>query len=120
MNRDNIKKLIESLKVTETFHQGRWAHVNCGSPGCIGGHAAVLAGATDLTASTCYFKGMIHKISYVGRIWLDLDYDDMGDLFLNYPLDRDISVQDAIATLQHLLDTGEVKWSGSSIERLNG
>ena len=43
MNLDHLRKLRASIEASDTYDQSQWHH-DCGSPACLGGHAAVLSG----------------------------------------------------------------------------
>ena len=111
MNRENIRKLIKELEITKTFNQERWAH-RCGSPACIGGHAVVLDGweLVSGTHNLCIKDGHPGFIPLIAQRWMGIDSIQADDLFNNFPSQWIIVAKDAVATLEHLLKTGEIEW----------
>ena len=119
MNRENIKKLIGALEESKTYDQARWCHT-CGSPACIAGHAAALAGATDMGNGRCAVDGRTVFIDDTAIGWTGLDNRQSADLFSPIPFGNlsEATKADAIATLEHLLETGEVDWEAAEKENL--
>ena len=124
MNRENIKKLIDVLEESKTYDQGRWSHniegPHCGSPACIAGHAAQLAGATDMGGGRCAVDGKFAFIDDTAIGWMGINSRQSAALVrpLPYGNRREATKADAIATLKHLLETGEVDWKAANKENL--
>ena len=109
MNKDNILKLaehMESLKPGE-YDQRYLLHPlgpNCGTPACIGGHAAWLAGRWGDPETNALSTA---------REWLGITTEETSSLFLMQPYgegDWSPKPKDAAWTLRHLAETGEVVW----------
>ena len=110
MNKANILKLADHIERLdpEEFNQRVFAH-DCGTPACIAGHALALAGrwGGGVEGST-----EDHPVGLAAK-WLGIDKDTRALLFdsqprgyaTNYP-----TKEDAVATLRHLAETGDVVW----------
>lgn len=113
MNIDNINKVIQAIRVSETFDMGRFwmprswlpsETPECGTPSCIAGHAAFLAGHREIS-----------RTELTAKEFLGLEVREMNRLFYatyrdeRYDLDK-ITAEQAIRTLEILRDTGEVRW----------
>lgn len=74
---------------------------------CIAGQAAIIWPETRLPAAhTPNWQAVACK--------LDISYDDAWELFLAWYVPRplsEITREEAIATLDHLIKTGEVQWA---------
>ena len=101
MNVDNIRTTIESIRRSETFDQNTFDH-DCGSPGCVVGHALIDAGF-DLND-----VAMRNEASQ----WFGIDPDLVIELFNGYRDEEEMPItkEDAIAVLENLIETGEVDW----------
>ena len=111
MNKANVLKLAEYIEGLEPgeYDQRYVDHPrgpNCGTPACIAGHAAYLAGRWECS------DGIITA----AREWLGLQRPDAESasvlLFDSHPFhpDETPTPQDAAVTLRHLAETGEVAW----------
>ena len=118
MNQENILKLAEYMEGLEPSQYNQRLVVNCGTPSCIAGHAAYLAGYLkeydrfehDHPKWSLFYLGL-------ARHWLGLNFSDSQHLFSAYPLEDEEwtpTLQDAAWTLRHLAETGEVVWQPDS------
>lgn len=119
MRADRIMKLADFVETTpyEFKMSQPWAQPQCGTAGCIAGHAAVLwpevrmsgriirydddklkdfLGIDEETATRLFYPG-----DYIEIEWEDFDED------IRY---QHITQKGAAATLRRLAVTGEVKW----------
>lgn len=125
-NKRNINRVIASIKgeikateqigfnmedfVTDTSGDRSGRH--CGTVACIAGHAHILKTKED--PKTCFFAA--GRIVESGKEYLKLSYEDAEELFYANALQEDgqslddITPEQAIRTLEHLRDTGEVDW----------
>ena len=114
MNKDKIKKLITVLKEDTNYDQKQLFECD-GSPLCIAGHTLVMEGwsAEDF--------GGISRFKDVENAWntardiLGLTNKQSTWLFNPFPFFffiflKPVGKEDAIATLEHLLETGKVRW----------
>ena len=107
MNKGNILKLAEYMENLrpEEYDQRYSEHPrgpHCGTPACIAGHAAWLAGQWS-------YEGTIED----AKEWLGITWDHANGLFDSAPYvgeDLTPTPQDAARTLRHLAETGEVDW----------
>ena len=115
-NNDNIDRVIESLKSSDELGFNMWFYSyptsksildlsgrGCGTVGCIAGHCVFLHyGQT---------KSNVDAFS-IGMEFLDITEDQADELFqVGEPfVEGIITLEQAIATLEHLKETGEVKW----------
>ena len=106
MNVDNIRTTIESIRRSETFDQNTFDH-DCGTPGCIVGHALVDAGF-DLNDAAVGRGIMRNETSQ----WFGIDPDLVIELFNGYRDEEEMPItkEDAIAVLENLIETGKVDW----------
>ena len=114
MDRDNVAALAARLESIpdEQFNMGMYwlAETSCG---CLVGHAATLieGGIMDTSFSR---EEAERPIVVQAREWLGLDDWQARTLFYAYTAEnilKDITRQQAIETLQRLLETGEVRWA---------
>lgn len=113
MNVENIKQVIEVIKAEDTYFSMEAygvpvdGNADCCTASCICGWANVLANPTQDALN--YFEISDKKTA---AEWLGIDDDRAWDLFLanGLPLEW-ISRNDAIITLEKLIETGEVDWS---------
>ena len=109
MNIENVLKLaehMESLK-PEEYDQRYISHPRpeCGTPACIAGHAAWLAGRWRDPEEP--------NVLFVARDWLGITTVETSSLFHQKPYgegDWLPKPKDAAWTLRHLAETGEVVW----------
>ena len=107
MNKANILKLAEYMETLpdEEYNQLYFSHqggIECGTPSCIAGHAAWLAG--------CF--GEWEAMTGAAE-WLALPYGLERGLFAPNPAGEggwSPTPQDAAWTLRHLAETGSVVW----------
>ena len=112
MKVENIQKVMESLKISETYDQMDWKH-DCGTPACIFGHAAALAKNTNDLSELSHAE-----IEDIGREYMGIDPVMSLDLCKSSPYGRCIDLdpvqepttKQAIAVLDHLIHKGEVDW----------
>ena len=103
MSNENILRLaahMNNLK-PEEYDQTSEEH-SCGTPACIAGHAAYLAGQWGYGAPQPFAKE-----------WLDLSWRSAYDLFDPIPYgaaNLTPTPQDAARTLRYLAETGKVDW----------
>ena len=128
MNHEAIGRLIDVLKTTPQYDQNLWAFFPpmeycesvCGTPGCIAGHAIAMKGGTFERS-----VGRDHRVDSNGNRFrmdtcnihaqtiLGLDSTQAANLFATEPfayMEDEATVDDAIRTLENLLDTGHVVW----------
>lgn len=139
MNKERIKATLDALKATKTFDMGSYSEVVCVKAGeenptfstpaentwkgddgshycktaaCIAGHAAFLANPDTFQHT---FPDGLHTIA---EYWLDLTRTEARDLFLvegdtvpNGVSISSVTKDEAIQTLETLLETGDVDWS---------
>lgn len=99
MNIENLKLLRDAIAESETYDQSRWAHP-CGTPACVAGHAAVLAGGTlvwgrlgrfaQITPNTalCEIDGVRRPVENVATDWLELNGLQAAGMFQGNPYDE--------------------------------
>lgn len=104
INKENINTTIEMIRDAEKFDMGCYAH-RCGTPGCLSGH--IQAGG----------DGFIVNDKEALK-WLGLEPKSENHYDLFYPAScnswSDITIEEAIITLEKLRDTGYVDWSHSA------
>ena len=126
MNRTNLKMLIKNMKQLKEkkkymyYNQEHYTH-DCGTPSCIGGHAAALS----LARSKVFFgrpeafnihhalKKNVKSCRDIASEWLDLNPCQEENLFAANPLQDGggpPTIDDAITTLEFLFKTGDVCW----------
>ena len=105
MDKENIRALIDTLKVSETYDQSRYTHFhNCETPACIAGHAVALSG--ELVDALDYGTMEETAASFMG-----ISFSDASGMFEAAPLSNsEPTREDAVAMLEHFLETGEVDW----------
>lgn len=128
MNIEHINKVIEDIRDEANFFNMNSFTDNvgvggsgetCGTPGCIGGWAGferrIACGLNPATMTSMDWYDLASNAETYGQDYLDLSRDQALTLF--YPeLDYGsveyarITRQQAIQTLEHLRDTGEVSW----------
>ena len=129
MNINKIKKLIDYLKASKMFDQTKYFHP-CGTPACIAGHACIMEGyIRDNGSAFTRFSMVLKKGEYTSMSAemaatkiLELTYQQSQAAFSEAPygyfedLDdenwkiKPTTVDDAIAMLENLIETGEVEW----------
>ena len=109
MKKKRIKKLIKVLKKSETFDQAMWFH-HCGSPACIAGHTVHMKGWDHVYHSYVFHPKTKHRafVDKVAKRILGLTDEQGRQLFWG---GTDVSTEDAIKVLKHLLKTGKVDWT---------
>lgn len=115
MNKENINKLIEYLKEIEpqSFNMEVFAEKTsgaCGFKACVAGYAVMLK-SPDLFHK-CYYEREEYSFRTEALLFLGLTDNQAQQLFIpsNYVIATS-TVQDAIAVLENLLETGEVDWN---------
>ena len=105
MDKENIRALIDTLKVSETYDQSLYTHYHdCETPACIAGHAVALSG--ELVAALDYGTMEETAASFMGISRRVADW-----IFDGSPLpNSDPTREDAVAMLEHFLETGMVDW----------
>ena len=104
MNKENIRELINALKVSETYDQSVYTHYHdCESPACIAGHAVALSG--ELIDALDY--GTIDECA---ANWMGISRWVAAGIFDSKPLKSRPTREDAVAMLEHFLETGGVDW----------
>ena len=110
MNEERILKLADHLDNLDLldepgeFDMNTYAFTECGTPGCIAGHAAYIF--TDAS-----LEDLLYKAFDIAEEALELDFGIAKDLFIpgnvkwNY-----VKAKDAVGVLRNLAETGEVKW----------
>lgn len=86
-----------------------------GTVACIAGHCYLMA--TGVTVQEAIAATDAETIETVATDFLGLTRDQASDLFFDLPEEMalmDVSVEQAIAVLNRLLDTGEVRWLPAS------
>ena len=125
MNVDNIKELIEVLKLSESYDQTKWLTLNDSEsyyyPACIGGHVFWLMRKNGYV----YFDEQKEKYLHINgnsivsadvfqdilMEYLEIDKEQIV-LFHSEPFGEETPAtkEDAIAVLENLIETGEVVW----------
>ena len=111
MNIENVNKLIDHLESIEDFEYDQETYTHgCGSPACVGGHAAYLArieGEIDIHLS----------MELIAQSYLGICNHDRERMFSPDPLNQykrrikqDVTKQDAINMLKNFSETGKVVW----------
>ena len=102
----NVMQLIECIKSEKyPFDMRETAVAECGTPGCIAGHAAAINPALR--------EGMTWDVFPVGK-WLGMAPEQAVEAF--FPAEgiwralEGITREHALAMLRHYLVTGEVDW----------
>ena len=114
MNKENVLKLAAHMEGLDPHRYNQRLLASCGTPSCIAGHAAYLAGYWDNydRFEHDHPKWSMFYLS-LARHWLDLNFSDSQRLFTAYPLEDEEwtpTLQDAAWTLRHLAETREVRW----------
>jgi hypothetical protein len=123
MNVGNIRKVIEAIKAAPWMEAGPTRYIPngkmpdgfnmstflsstiCGTVGCIGGFAACLASKEAGEAAETHGYNRLRADQYLG-----VDSDTLALLYL--PVDaNDITPDQAVAVLEHLIETGQVDWA---------
>ena len=129
MNIERLKELQQILLDSETYDQGRYFSSDvysalgyeagkplaCQTPACVAGHAVFHFGDKDFDPAT-------ETITEVADRVLGLDNRQSADLFRGFPF-GDVTwdkatVQDAVAAIQSLIDTGIVTWTKISADQM--
>lgn len=118
MNRALMHRTANAIEESDTFDQGVWAH-ECGTPGCIAGHAAQLAGyeivVKDVSDAGTTVKARVpdtileYDIPSAARVALGIDHATAEALFRSYD-DEYATPWRAAKVLRHLAATGNVEW----------
>ena len=124
MNVERLKQVRDVIASSpDQYDQGIFAH-ECGTPACIAGWAASLSLKSGETLTwACVATGVrsdrVDTIPNRAAMWLDLTGDESDDMFDSTPLlvryggwgsHREPTVQEALAMLDHAIETGEVVW----------
>ena len=108
MNVKNVIKLIDHLESIDDseYNQRRLTH-ECGSPACVAGHTAYIAGVNLLLKSKI---GTSSICDYAAE-YLGLSEEDQR-MFFAYPFDYGYitTKREAIIMLRNFLETEEVVW----------
>ena len=108
MDTKNLKKLRDVIAESETFDQKCLFHHECGTPGCVAGHAALLA------RGDAKFGGDIWRDKHImddARTWLDLTPAQECVMFDAHPLDKYWTEKGEVLTmLDRAIETGKVRW----------
>lgn len=116
------------------FYQAEWVHP-CGTPACVAGFACAANGGRLLVETVeteskrvvirtdCKRPdGSIVSVSAYAREVLGLSHFQSEDLFYGMPFDKSKTDRsqpthrDAVATLNHLIETDEVRWQRAPAE----
>lgn len=132
LNGGNISRLIEVLEEGQFsvedqlvgFNMGTYVGVqdpsgglidhgprNCDTVACIAGHAYLLA--TGFSLQRAIDETDAGTIETVAAEFLGLSHDQASDLFFDLPPEMaltEVTSEQAVAALRHLLATGEVSW----------
>ena len=131
MNFERLKQVRDVIIANpDKFDQNAWLH-NCGTPACIAGWAAHLSLQDGESLGWCapaeLFAGLSsepriplvvdadNEFVVVGgraREWLGLSHEEADTLFDASPIPGGewVSVHDAVATLDHAIETGNIVW----------
>ena len=121
MNKSAIRELINHLKKTTSFDQLKYCHPN-GIPACIAGHTVDMKGyIINPETEECHTYYHVSIPGYRDSIWkrarviLGLSMPYAKSLFTQFPMltvgkEFKPTKEDAIATLEYLLNEGVVKW----------
>ena len=101
MNTENITKLIKFLSKSKTYNQSIFC-LDCGTPCCIAGHTVAMKSEGNLV-------DMKYEIWSKAREILGLSFEQSQKLFRPC-IPTNPTLRDALKTLRHLRDTGEVRW----------
>ena len=122
-NLANIRKTVAlMIERGETFDQDFWMHP-CGSPACIAGYVVIACGGkllptfelpTAMNFDCTDHRGERRNIRSAAREYLGIGFRDQSILFDGDPFGtgggEPATLADAVETLEHLHDTGEVRW----------
>lgn len=117
MNKANIHQVANAIEDKSIaglgFHMNYFMSANpgagCGTVACIAGWCNLING-NDINQSSFYFA----------QKWLDLSYEEADNLFYanqhpgwatSYSVLEDITAEQAVRTLRHLAETGEIDWT---------
>ena len=105
MNRENMIATMNHMREMgeENFYMGDFG---CGACYCIGGHAAILAGAESDYAGGWTLNGEAVDVSEVAQEWLGLGSVEAAHLFLGHFSPRgltDITLDEALAAMERML-----------------
>ena len=122
MNIENLKSLVEKIEalrpviylcdddeVNQGFNMGSF-NFPCGSPSCIAGHACAIG------YNLASYRWIHQNVAWTtaAAMWLEIDIETAEALFLGKEAPADIqslTPSDAIAVINHLIETGEVDWN---------
>ena len=133
MNKANILKVADDVERSDSFNMSGYEN-ECGSPGCIAGHAYYRAKQEDLdkgdlTPSSfthrygghCYEDVATHYLGIsIGRLALFMPAEDVPGCGKRYSYCAylgkrgHITKEHAVRCLRHLATTGEVDWVASA------
>lgn len=105
MNRENIQKVrdhIASLPPERLDMYNWFREAECGTVCCIGGWTNLVLGPDEPRERWSVSKAR-------GR--LDISYTQADELFFGAGVSSAVGPAQAVAVLDHLLETGEVDWS---------
>lgn len=97
VNREHVAAVIREIENAKKFSMLRFWN-NCGTPSCIAGHAAALAGWDPINDD---------DTARIAREYLGITARQGDALFYHVGASR----KEALKTLRHLWNTGDVEWS---------
>lgn len=116
MNKANVLKLAAHMEQMDPSEYDQRRVVLCGSPACVAGHAAWLAGKWEIEEGSDWMYEEMNwqdSLLEVAEHWLGIESATAYELFMALPLGPLLpqpTPQDAAATLRHLAATGVVRW----------
>ena len=114
MNTENLIKLRDVILMESTKYDQRQWSIECSTPSCLGGHAAVLDGYIICSRDLCHRPGQITKypILEIAGVFLDLTPREKHLMFDACPLGPWWSPnrQTAAKMLDHAIEYGKVRW----------
>ena len=113
MNVERVKQLAEHMRglPPERYNQRCFVH-SCGTPACIAGHAAHLAGEFPGRKTPPDVFDL--RVYNAASRWLGLGFKHTDDLFRAYPFDRyEPTNIEAANVLDILAETGKVDWAAA-------
>ena len=117
-NAENIRKVIEMIKDEQNYFDmstwNRMGDVNinyppnvCGTPACIGGWSeAIIKHELKIAQDPDFFDYLDEAVI---AEWLGIMPEDAEELF--YGIGTIATREEAIAHLEHIIETDEVNWS---------
>lgn len=122
MNIEAIKRTRDLIaSQPELYNQEKWGH-DCGTPACIAGFACVANGGKlrqrlnyGVKEIVCVTqRGTSRTVRQYAARKLGLPMGEADMLFAANPLfHRPATHEDAIATLDRMIETGQIDWHGS-------